>query len=87
MKLTCLLCLAVTLCIGTVYKKNASTSKHDDPIRTVFFDKQHMDKTVNPSDDFFLYANGNWMKRTEVPAAEAGWGSFYTLAEENLKWR
>src|SRR3984885_3460641 len=27
----------------------------------------NMDRSVKPGDDFFRYANGNWMKRTEIP--------------------
>lgn len=53
--------------------------------RTVFFDTTGMDKMVKPGDDFFEYANGAWMKKTEIPASESGWGSFYTLYEDNQK--
>ena len=28
----------------------------------------YMDRTVRPGDDFYEYANGEWMKRTEIPA-------------------
>ena len=27
----------------------------------------NMDRSVKPGDDFFQFANGNWMKRTEIP--------------------
>ncbi|RZL20355.1 MAG: M13 family peptidase [Pedobacter sp.] len=53
--------------------------------RTEFFDKTGIDSTVNPGDDFFMYANGNWMKTTVIPDDQSGWGSFYTLYESNLK--
>ena len=53
--------------------------------RTVFFDKAGMDTTVSPGENFFQYANGTWVKQTEIPASESGWGSFYTLYDENLK--
>lgn len=53
--------------------------------RTDFFDKAGMDTTVKPGDNFFLYANGKWMKNTEIPKTETGWGSFYTLYNDNLK--
>ena len=33
-----------------------------------------MDPSVNPGVDFFQYANGGWLKRHPIPAAEAGWG-------------
>lgn len=54
-------------------------------VRTEFFDKAGIDTAVNPGDNFFLYANGQWMKKTEIPGTETGWGSFYTLYNDNLK--
>lgn len=55
------------------------------PERSVFFDKSGMDTTVSPGENFFLYANGTWVKKTEIPASETGWGSFYTLYDDNIK--
>jgi putative endopeptidase len=46
--------------------------------------KSDMDTTVSPSTDFFEYADGNWLKKTEIPAAYSGWGSFYILNDNNL---
>ena len=53
--------------------------------RTEFFDKSGIDSSVSPGDDFFMYANGTWMKTTVIPGDQSGWGSFYTLYEGNLK--
>ncbi|MGB9181458.1 MAG: M13-type metalloendopeptidase [Pyrinomonadaceae bacterium] len=41
-----------------------------------------MDKSVNPGDDFFGYANGGWIKATPIPADRASYGIFDALAEE-----
>jgi len=63
-------------------------NKHEADVsdqRTVFFDKAGMDTTVAPGDNFFLYANGKWLKDTEIPKTETGWGSFYALYNDNLK--
>ncbi len=38
-----------------------------------------MDKSVAPGDDFYNYANGSWLKRTEIPADQARWGAFNIL--------
>lgn len=38
-----------------------------------------IDKSVVPGDDFYSYANGNWIKRTEIPADQSRWGSFNIL--------
>src|SRR3546814_13137289 len=32
------------------------------------FDLSGMDKSVQPGDDFYAYANGTWAKNTEIPA-------------------
>src|SRR5436309_12483728 len=42
-----------------------------------------MDPSVKPADDFFLYANGGWIKRTEIPPEYSRWGSFNQLIEHN----
>src|SRR6266446_7702226 len=43
----------------------------------------NMDTSVKPSEDFFLYANGGWIKRTEIPPEYSRWGSFNELIEKN----
>lgn len=53
--------------------------------KSITFDVAGMDTSVHPGDDFFRYANGGWMKQTKIPDDQSGWGSFYTLYEENLK--
>ncbi|WP_292041393.1 M13 family metallopeptidase [Massilia sp. UBA6681] len=37
---------------------------------------------VLPGDDFYAYANGEWMARTEIPADRGSWGSMAVLAED-----
>ena len=65
--------------------QSKETSSDVPPPRTVFFDKSGMDTTVKPGDNFFEYADGTWYKKTEIPPSETGWGSFYTLYDENQK--
>ena len=86
MKKTTLLWLAIPAVFAiSCTSKNNSGSDDTKAKRTVFFDKTGMDTTVKPGDNFFQYANGNWMKRTVIPASETGWGSFYTLYDDNEK--
>ncbi|MCZ2141267.1 MAG: M13 family metallopeptidase [Bacteroidia bacterium] len=42
-----------------------------------------IDKTVDPKDDFFMYANGNWIKNNPIPESESRWSAFNVLAEQN----
>src|SRR5205809_3984543 len=46
-------------------------------------DPKNMDTSVKPGDDFFLYANGNWIKQTEIPPEYSRWGAFNELIERN----
>lgn len=41
-----------------------------------------MDTTVNPADDFFLYANGKWIKNNPIPAAYSSWGIGNLIEDE-----
>lgn len=50
-----------------------------------FIDPANMDLSVKPGDNFYLYANGNWLKNNPVPASKTRWGSFDALREESVK--
>src|SRR5439155_1092220 len=39
--------------------------------------------SIKPQDDFFMYANGGWIKNTEIPPEYSRWGSFNQLVEHN----
>ena len=46
-------------------------------------DPKNRDTSVKPADDFFMYANGGWIKRTQIPPEESRWGNFNELIERN----
>jgi putative endopeptidase len=52
------------------------------------FDPRNIDKSIRPQDDFYLYANGGWIKKNTIPPDESRWGSFTMLrfrTEHQLK--
>lgn len=46
-------------------------------------DMANMDRSVDPKKDFYQFANGNWLKDTEIPGDEGSWGGFSALRSEN----
>ena len=49
------------------------------------FDTAGMDTTVKPDANFNEYANGAWLKRTEIPADKASYGMFNLLDDLSLE--
>ena len=45
------------------------------------FDTAGMDRSVEPGNDFFAYASGNWAKTTRIPADKSMYGSFLVLRD------
>ena len=43
-----------------------------------------IDSTAKPQNDFFEFANGTWLKNTEIPASQSIWGGMYTLGDKSL---
>jgi len=62
-------------------KKDNSEAKSERKL----LDPANMDTTVHPGDNFFLYANGTWLKNNPIPASQTRWGSFNELQENNYK--
>ena len=46
------------------------------------FDADGMDRSIAAGDNFFDFANGTWVKNTEIPADRSRFGSFNVIAEK-----
>jgi predicted metalloendopeptidase len=55
----------------------------DAPAASVGIDLAGMDRSVKPGDDFFRYANGTWLKTTEIPADRGSYSVGWIVTDRN----
>src|SRR6202521_5109205 len=63
---------------GADKSAKAPAEKNTPPL-----DPKNVDTSNKPADDFYLYANGGWIKQNPIPPEFSRWGSFAQLAEQN----
>jgi putative endopeptidase len=56
-----------------------AAAKDGPQLGTFGFDTSGMDASVSPADDFYLFANGKWAAKTEIPADKSNYGMFTAL--------
>lgn len=61
---------------------NQNVSGAATPKDFKFIDYANMDTTISPGEDFFKYANGQWLEKTAIPGDKTRWGSFDELAQK-----
>jgi putative endopeptidase len=71
--------------VGAAFILVSFTPGDKKPKKPKFIDRANMDFTVKPGDNFYLYANGNWIKKNPVPSSKTRWGSFDELREMSSK--
>ncbi len=82
---------ALRLAIPAIIAGMALTScvEKDSPVTPVpvvkatGIDIKNLDKSVNPTTDFYRYANGGWMKNNPLPPAYSRYGAMQKLSETN----
>jgi endothelin-converting enzyme/putative endopeptidase len=57
------------ICAAALFAVNTQSASAEDPHGIV---AANIDRAVKPGDDFYLYANGAWIKRAQIPADRAG---------------
>ncbi|HTN44733.1 MAG TPA: M13 family metallopeptidase [Flavipsychrobacter sp.] len=77
---------AATTVTFTACKESGKTGAANEIAETrALLDPANMDTTIKPGDNFFMYANGTWLKNNPIPGSETRWGSFNELQENNYK--
>ena len=69
----------IALALGTGGCGSQGNGKKAEPALSA----ANMDTTVKPGDDFYKFANGNWLKNHPIPAEYSRYGAFEVLEEEN----
>ncbi|MEQ4574374.1 M13 family metallopeptidase [[Pseudomonas] boreopolis] len=87
--ITAILALPLTACgrhDASQASLDAASAPPAKPVLGDFgFDAAGMDRSVAPGDDFFGYANGQWVKTTEIPADRASYNSFTRIVVDTEK--
>lgn len=78
-------CVAAISLSACQEQKGSKMAASSIPSGTKFIDPAHIDSSVVPGDNFYLFANGTWMKNNPIPGTETRWGSFNLLEDFNKK--
>jgi len=71
----------VAMCLGlAALTPVAQAAGAKAPESVLGYSPSNMDKSVSPRKDFYRYANGNWLKRSAIPASEGDLGGFTQLS-------
>src|SRR5208282_3984038 len=70
--------LAVTCMAWAQASQETSGSSEDHGVQL-----SSIDKTCKPCQDFYHYANGEWLKNNPIPPAYPSWNRFSSLLERN----
>jgi putative endopeptidase len=69
--------ITFTSCGGDAKKEESSAAKNTG------IDIANIDSTAKPTDDFYQFVNGTWIKNNAIPESESRWGSFNELEKLN----
>jgi len=72
--------IALSILIGIFSCNNKSENANKADVVA-----SNMDTTISPSTDFFMYANGGWIKNNPIPGEQSAWGIGNLVIEENNK--
>lgn len=71
----------VLFLLGAVAQQASSGTLASD-VPSLGYSPQNMDRSVNPRQDFYRYAAGNWLRKTEIAPSDPDVGGFTLLAHQ-----
>jgi putative endopeptidase len=77
--------LFLTVSACSIFNKNKGTNDQTESDGIKRIQTKYLDRSVRPQDDFFMFANGTWIKNNPVPEQESRWSSFNELEKSNNK--
>lgn len=75
--------IATFLTLSAVRARSQSAAAQSPNAASHGVDLASIDKTCNPCQDLFHYANNNWLKKNPIPSAYPSWGRFNELIVRN----
>ena len=66
------------LLVASIFISCTNTAKKEQTADALV---SHIDSTVKPGDDFFLFANGKWFKEHPIPASEQNNGLWQLIQD------
>lgn len=75
MKTQFVLCMLLLAVAASSCKSGKNSQTAPDPMVS------HIDSTIHPADDFFLFANGKWFKNNPIPASEQSNGLWQLIQD------
>src|SRR4249920_2630873 len=58
---------------------SSATAGQADPL-----DISAQDSSVRPQSNFYLFANGGWLKTAVIPPSQSSWGAFSILLDSSI---
>ncbi len=74
--------LAFVLSLLGAIAQSASSGTLASDVPSLGYSPQNMDRSVNPRQDFYRYAAGNWLRKTEIAPSDPDVGGFTLLAHQ-----
>ena len=77
--------LKLSIVASVITLASCGDAKKDEmaSVKNTGIDIKNIDSTAKPTDDFYQFVNGTWLKNNAIPESESRWGSFNELEKLN----